>query len=164
LNLCTTDSCNATTGCVFTQIDCSDGNPCTDDFCSPNNGSCFTTPTVVPAGNLCAGTYCDPVLGIVTVPTTCPSACDYCDPLSGCANCPGDFGVVEQVATGLGAAAIVGIAIGIAAFVAVSGVGAKKGYDYWVRNHGTIGDVRNNPLYTRNPAHGTNPLYDPTPI
>jgi hypothetical protein len=40
--LCTTDSCDAKTGCVFANntAPCNDGNACTKDLCSSSTGNC----------------------------------------------------------------------------------------------------------------------------
>jgi cysteine-rich repeat protein len=53
-NLCTSDTCAPSSGCVFTPVNCADSDPCTDDTCTPSTGSCLHTP--VPEGNPCAGT------------------------------------------------------------------------------------------------------------
>ncbi len=37
---CTTDSCNAATGCVNTEKACGDGKSCTTDWCSQTTGGC----------------------------------------------------------------------------------------------------------------------------
>ncbi|MEK6799273.1 MAG: hypothetical protein AABZ12_09935, partial [Planctomycetota bacterium] len=85
-NPCTDDTCNTTTGCVYTNDDtnscsdgnacngaetcslgacvpgtaltCNDSNPCTDDTCSPATGCVYTNDdtNVCADANLCNGT------------------------------------------------------------------------------------------------------------
>ena len=40
-NLCTTDSCDPATGCVYTQKLCDDGNDCSLDLCDTRTGDCY---------------------------------------------------------------------------------------------------------------------------
>ncbi len=75
-NACTTDTCNAGTGCVFTNNTgpCSDGVACTADVCA--GGACTSTPACG-AGETCNLTtgVCDPlpatytIWPVTTVPT-----------------------------------------------------------------------------------------------
>jgi hypothetical protein len=66
-NPCTNDSCNSSTGCVFTNntASCSDGNACTTgDTCA--GGSCQPgTATVCNDGNGCTDDSCNPATGCV---------------------------------------------------------------------------------------------------
>lgn len=61
-NACTTDSCNAATGCATTPVTCNDNNVCTTDSCDPATG-CATTPVVCSDNNECTNDSCDPVTG-----------------------------------------------------------------------------------------------------
>lgn len=61
-NACTTDSCNAATGCATTPVTCNDNNVCTTDSCNPATG-CATTPVVCSDNNECTNDTCDPVTG-----------------------------------------------------------------------------------------------------
>lgn len=52
-NVCTVDTCNPATGCVYTPKPpsfCDDNNPCTDDSCDPEQGCIHTTPNPPPEG------------------------------------------------------------------------------------------------------------------
>jgi hypothetical protein len=64
-NLCTDDSCDPNTGCVFEpNIVCDDQNLCTDDSCDPNTGECVFEPNIVcDDQNLCTDDSCDPNTG-----------------------------------------------------------------------------------------------------
>jgi hypothetical protein len=66
-NVCTTDTCNPTTGCVFTNntIACDDGNACTQlDTCS--GGACVPGPAAnCDDGNACTADTCDTTTGCV---------------------------------------------------------------------------------------------------
>jgi hypothetical protein len=68
---------------------CDDGNPCTDDACSPASG-CVHTDHACDDGNVCNGSdSCDPAVGCVAGPApACDDgdACtdDLCDDVAGC--------------------------------------------------------------------------------
>jgi len=66
-NVCTTDSCNAVTGCAYTPIsgcqvcgansDCDDGDPCTMDTCDPGTGcQSMAAPDATPCSD---GVFCN---------------------------------------------------------------------------------------------------------
>ena len=64
LEACTADSCNPSTGCVFTPISgsCNDYSVCTvNDRCQ--NGRCVGTPISCDDGNACTDDLCDPLSG-----------------------------------------------------------------------------------------------------
>jgi len=69
----------------------------------------------------------------------------------------GDLTVAE--AAGLGAGVIAAIVIGVAAFVVISAVGSKKGYDIWMKHKENIDGAQSNPMYTDNGRTGNNPFY-----
>lgn len=75
-NPCTADSCDATAGCLFVNIDgeCSDGNACTDgDACV--DGECISgDPVMCDDENLCTSESCDAILGCLIVQLNGP--CD----------------------------------------------------------------------------------------
>lgn len=72
----------------------------------------------------------------------------------------GSFDTTAQVATGLGAGALAGIIIGVVAFVAAGGVGAKKGFDAYKSNKISRSDIKDNPLYEQKRKSGRNPFYE----
>ncbi len=41
-NACTADTCNPSSGCVYTPIVCNDNNTCTNDMCNPASGCVYT--------------------------------------------------------------------------------------------------------------------------
>jgi hypothetical protein len=59
-NLCTTDSCNPATGCVFTPLPCADGDACNGtETCNPANGQCVAgTPLDCDDGSVCTLDSC----------------------------------------------------------------------------------------------------------
>ena len=71
-NVCTDDSCNPATGCVYTNntASCDDGNACTTaDTCS--GGACVGgTPLVCNDSNACTDDSCNPSSGCVYTPNT----------------------------------------------------------------------------------------------
>jgi hypothetical protein len=104
-NACTTDTCDAVSGCVHTPIagcvscttnaDCNDSNPCTADLCS--GGAC-TNPvlpnnTPCPDGTVCNGTeLCQGGSCTAGTALNCndgnPCTTDTCDAVTGCAHAP----------------------------------------------------------------------------
>jgi hypothetical protein len=67
-SICTTDSCNPATGCVFTDVTavvCNDNNACTDDRCDQTSG-CYHVNNSAPcsdgnpctSGDTCGGGIC----------------------------------------------------------------------------------------------------------
>jgi hypothetical protein len=98
-NLCTNDSCNPATGCVYTDNSaaCNDGNVCTDDSCNPATGCVYTNNAAAcNDGNLCTQTdVCQNGVCIGTNPVICNdnNSCtdDACNPATGtCAFLPAD--------------------------------------------------------------------------
>jgi hypothetical protein len=75
-NVCTTDTCNPATGCVFTNntVACDDGNACTmNDTCA--NGACVGGPAPnCNDSNPCTDDSCNPATGCVHTNNTAP--CD----------------------------------------------------------------------------------------
>lgn len=68
-NSCTDDSCNSTSGCVFTvnSVTCDDGNACTTgDVCA--EGVCTGAAVACDDGELCTDDSCDPARGCVYAP------------------------------------------------------------------------------------------------
>ncbi len=65
-NVCTDDTCNPATGCVFTNDNtntCTDGSACTTDACVA--GRCESTPIVCNDSNVCTDDTCNPATGCV---------------------------------------------------------------------------------------------------
>ena len=95
-NVCTYDSCDPATGCVFTPNDlpCEDGDACTnDDMCE--GGVCTGGPPLVcNDANVCTYDSCEPAIGCVYTPVTCDDenlcTTDSCDPGTGCVFTPND--------------------------------------------------------------------------
>jgi hypothetical protein len=100
-NACTTDTCNAVSGCVHTPVpgcincsgdaQCNDSNPCTTDTCS--GGACQNTTvtdgTACPDGDLCnGGETCQAGSCTAGTPPNCDdgNVCtdDSCDSGTGC--------------------------------------------------------------------------------
>jgi hypothetical protein len=90
-NLCTDDSCDSQTGCVFAPntVPCDDGSVCTaGDVCG--NGSCQPgAPTVVcNDGNVCTDDVCDPLTGSCVFADN-TAACDDGNPCTAGDACGG---------------------------------------------------------------------------
>ncbi len=91
-NVCTTDTCDPATGCVFAPINCNDNNACTADSCDPATGACMHTPVVCNDHSACTVDSCNPATGCVFTPINCDdnNACtiDTCYPATGCVHTP----------------------------------------------------------------------------
>jgi len=91
-DLCTTDTCDPVTGCVYTPISCDDGVSCTVDTCNSATG-CVYTPDDANCqdnGVYCDGDeVCDPINGCISTgnPCTAGAVCnesnDSCDQQAG---------------------------------------------------------------------------------
>ena len=116
-NVCTTDTCNPATGCVFTNntnacddgnactigdtcgegtchagtaADCNDHNLCTTDTCNPATGCVFTNNTnscddgnACSVGDRCGGGACHSGAPVVCVPPDGCHVAGVCDPATG---------------------------------------------------------------------------------
>jgi len=72
----------------------------------------------------------------------------------------GGLSNAEIAGIALGAGAVAGIVIGIAVCGAVTGFGAKRGYDFYQAKARAMTDVQNNPLYEDANRGMENPLYE----
>ena len=75
-DLCTTDLCNAISGCAHSFADCSDGNACTADGCTPKSGCTHLATDASPCddGDACSSAdQCDEDTCKAGPPKTCPS-------------------------------------------------------------------------------------------
>jgi len=161
-NPCTTDSCSPTQGCIYTPIVCPHVDACTNNgSCNVTTGMCDYAPLPLPKSTRCLGIYCDPVIGVVKVPTVCPSACAVCVNETGCGggNCPGGFPII-QVAAGIGAGIIAAIVIAVVAVIIIGVFSSKKGYDVYMKYKNSMETATSNPLYTDNGLSGVNPLHE----
>jgi len=91
-NVCTDDTCDPATGCVFTPITCNDHSACTTDTCNPATG-CVFTPVTCNDGNPCTTDTCNSVQGCVSTPVNCDDlnecTADSCDAQTGaCQHAP----------------------------------------------------------------------------
>lgn len=112
-DVCTDDTCNPLTGCVFTAKDCDDGDFCTADSCSSING-CLNVPKICTDDDACTNDSCNPATGdCVFEAISCDDgdACtdDSCNPSSGCVSAAvsgindGDFCTVDSCDSASGA-------------------------------------------------------------
>ncbi|MBM4354850.1 MAG: hypothetical protein FJ109_13855 [Deltaproteobacteria bacterium] len=94
-NACTAGStCQAGTCSGGTQVNCNDGNPCTDDLCDPATG-CAHNPNAVPCsdgnacttGDVCGGGGCV-APGFLDCDDGNPCTDDSCNPATGCIHKP----------------------------------------------------------------------------
>jgi hypothetical protein len=67
-------------GCMNVEIDCDDGNPCTDDACDTGTGGCVHKAKSCDDGNSCTADSCDINTG------NCVNTNDEnaCPPCTGC--------------------------------------------------------------------------------
>ncbi len=83
---CTDDIIDGT-NCTHVPKNCDDGNPCTDDFC--NETGCVHLPKNCDDGNQCTDDACNST-GCIHTPRICydgrPCTTDSCDPVKGCIN------------------------------------------------------------------------------
>jgi alpha-tubulin suppressor-like RCC1 family protein len=79
---CTNDSCAAATGCVFAAKSCDDNNACTVDTCDVKTGACVSTPSNCDDGNPCTVDTCSVKSGCASTPqvdgTVCSSGAQVC--------------------------------------------------------------------------------------
>ncbi len=86
-NVCTIGgSCKAAVCIPANNLDCSDGEPCTDDLCDPLSG-CYTVPHVCNDGNACTNDSCVPGTGCVAVNNS--NLCNDGDPCTEVDMCTG---------------------------------------------------------------------------
>ncbi len=90
-NACTEDRCDPDIGCLHEPIGCNDFDACTRDSCDAASG-CVFDPLDCNDGNACTSDRCDAALGCRN--TDVSAACDdsdvcttdSCDPATGCVN------------------------------------------------------------------------------
>jgi hypothetical protein len=87
-DLCTTDICSATFGCLHPQK-CTSSDICAIASCDPLNGVCLSTPLTCDDDDVCTSDACVSGIGCINVPSlSCDDdlACtnDTCDPILGC--------------------------------------------------------------------------------
>ncbi len=97
-NVCTADSCNPASGCVFTDttaVACNDGNVCTDDACdpvtgcfNPNNTGACSDGNACTTGDTCSGGICQTGAGTLNCDDNNLCTPDSCNPASGCVHIP----------------------------------------------------------------------------
>ena len=110
-NLCTTDECSGTAGCLHSLMLCDDGDACTLDTCEAG-GFCQHAPVSCDDANACTTDACSSAGNCQHSAQSCDDkdACtaDACDPVAGCqhvaatdccllalgASCPEDMGFV----------------------------------------------------------------------
>ena len=82
-DVCTTDVCRPNVGCVFTDLDCDDGDACTTDYCDPDQGGCVHDEISCQDDDPCTINTCHPKKGCLTTNVICTDGdrCtdDYCD-------------------------------------------------------------------------------------
>ena len=89
---CTADSC-AAGRCRHAPISCVAGDACTEAHCDPAVG-CVFSPISCPDddGDACTAAACDPAVGCVSLPRSCDDddvcTTDTCDPATGCVHTP----------------------------------------------------------------------------
>ena len=78
-DMCRTGQCDTDVGCVYTDKDCDDHNPCTRDWCRPQDGACHHEPTVCDDGDPSTIDTCNATDGTCThtrrFPCDDPRAC-----------------------------------------------------------------------------------------
>jgi len=97
---CSKSKCDPSTGkaaCEPIQVNCNDGNPCTDDECNDKLGCVHSANAlacddgnVCTLGDLCAGAACAPGAGSLDCDDGNLCTADVCDPAVGCQHAPAD--------------------------------------------------------------------------
>ncbi len=147
-NVCTTDTCNPATGCVYTPFTCDQSaSACFPSTCSSDgkaspspNCKVGATPKACSDNNACTDDSCVDPQGCVFTNYTCAASSVPCSFQSGCdglglaqPNC-----IIANYSCGLSAAAVAGISVGVIVGVTIAAIVAallalflsKKGYDY----------------------------------
>src|SRR5262245_14525180 len=90
-NPCTDEGCSPATGCLHTPVSCNDGDLCTADSCDLAQG-CVHSPISCDDRNVCTIDSCEPRTGCAHTPVSCddgdPCTDDVCDPVTGCSHVP----------------------------------------------------------------------------
>ncbi|GAM22481.1 hypothetical protein SAMD00019534_056560 [Acytostelium subglobosum LB1] len=164
---CTIDKCDPTKGCDHSEkLSCPDEGLCLVGQCTPGVG-CTVTNRTCDTGDFCMDSLCDPRLGCMQFARKCVAPdpdCQYGVCNNETQKCdfheysPKPFGCNKAAVISTGV--IAGIVVAGAVALAVIIFGGKKGYDHWKSaNENKITTTSSNPLYTENPASGTNPLF-----
>jgi len=82
-DLCTTDSCSMDQGCVHYTVECDDFDLCTIDFCVPEVG-CNKAPVECDDANPNTDDYCLPAEGCIHEWCDCPEPNPECDDQNAC--------------------------------------------------------------------------------
>ncbi|HSA59199.1 MAG TPA: MopE-related protein, partial [bacterium] len=95
-NACTTDSCDPETGTIsHVEVPIFDGDACTIDECNPETGAVTHTPVLTDDGDACTVDLCDPLTGAIShdpvnIDDTDACTTDACDSLTGVSHTPVD--------------------------------------------------------------------------
>jgi len=158
-NLCFNSTCDPDLGKCTDRIylTCNDNNACTTDSCVEATGQCqFITNPLPSQNNTCVLASCDPVYGVTASNVSCKGIrCTQNPNAEGCCQCEG----IPLVAVILGTGAIVGIAVGGAAALALAGIGGKAAHSYFAANSAAAAGIQDNPMYVANQSGGDNPMY-----
>jgi len=172
---CTDDTCNSTTGCVFSKFNdterCFGGDTCMIYYCNSSIG-CTSKPKVCENiyNDSCIEPYCSNT-GCQFRTFVCPQNSNpncfitYCNSSRSGDKCYSeelDSCVLARILGGttaavLGVGAIIAIIAGAAVFVGGSAVGAYAGYNYAFKGEFT----NKNPLFQADTQTGSNPTYSP---
>jgi len=174
-SLCTIDTCDKALGCVHTNITCNTTNPCLVGVCNSAIGCTFPALNCADLpenrGKLgdCLAALCNDGSGLVNNVTSdtklgCYLKQNQDTTIDGCGVCNGDgqsraLLTVAEIA-GISAAVIGLVVGGIAAFLIAGAIGAKKGYDAYMRNKNNMSGAQSNPMYNDNGRSGQNPMYE----
>ncbi len=169
-NACTTDTCDAVKGCVYTPYSCPQTSACFATTCVPGSGTqpncrVGSASASCSDNNACTDDSCVDPTGCVFTNYTCSASTVPCSFQSGCdglglaqPNC-----LIANYSCGLSAAAVAGISVGAAVGAALAAVAAvlialflsKKGYDYYqAQNSLSNRALQNNAAYQENPMQG----------
>ena len=137
--------------------------------CQYPSKNCAEEPGIREKLGDCYAALCNDGAGLVTNITTeklgCYLSLQPDAVIDKCGVCRGDgttcgFPLTIAEAAGIGAGVIGAIAAGAAVFAIASGIGAKKGYDAYMRNKNNMSGAQSNPMYNDNGRTGQNPMYE----
>jgi len=167
---CTVGHCDDALGCVYTpnQDLCPNEDPCVTSTCDGALGCVYTNVTCAPTGLFCTESLCVPLNGCTNRSIQCNTTASGRDTDCSVATCDeeGDQCRVERKACAnvivvtaavITTAAIIGIIVGIVAFIACAGGSSYAAFRHF--NVAGNNAVVNNPLYKGDGNRGTNPLY-----
>jgi hypothetical protein len=165
---CTVDECDPAVGCTYTpqSILCPADDPCHTSACDAVAGCVFTNVTCASTGLFCTQSTCVPLNGCTNRSIQCNTTSSATDCSTATCDENADKCQIKRkacatsvvvTAVAITTAAVIGIVVGIVAFIACAGGSSYAAFRHF--NVAGNNAVVNNPLYKGDGNRGTNPLY-----